>query len=57
MPKGNSNDVGVERLEQTIEQFLGKGLKKLVANFSDVQYINTVWNVSGFKTIGSGYSM
>jgi len=33
MPKGNSNSLGAERLEQTSEQFLGKVLKKLVANF------------------------
>jgi anti-anti-sigma factor len=42
MPKGYINDLGAERLEQTSEQFLGKGLKKLVVNFSDVQYINTI---------------
>ncbi len=42
MPKGYINDVGAERLEQTSEQFLGNGLKKLVVNFSEVQYINTI---------------
>ncbi|MGE5173942.1 MAG: STAS domain-containing protein [Betaproteobacteria bacterium] len=42
MPKGYINDVGAERLEQTSEQFLGDGLKKLVVNFSEVQYINTI---------------
>jgi anti-anti-sigma factor len=42
MPKGYINDLGAERLEQTSEQMLGKGLKKLVVNFSDVQFINTI---------------
>jgi anti-sigma B factor antagonist len=42
MPKGYINDLGAERLEQTSEQILGKGLKKLVVNFSDVQFINTI---------------
>ncbi len=42
MPKGYINDIGAERLEQTSEQFLGNGLKKLVVNFSEVQYINTI---------------
>jgi hypothetical protein len=47
MPKGNSNDLGSElSSKQAISSF---GLKKLVANFSDVQYINTIWNVNGFK--------
>ncbi len=41
-PKGYINDLGAECLEQTSEQFLGKGTKKLVVNFSDVQYINTI---------------
>lgn len=42
MPKGYINDLGAERLEQTSERFLGEGLKKLVVNFSDVQFINTI---------------
>jgi anti-anti-sigma factor len=42
MPKGYINDLGAERLEQTSEQMLGKGMKKLVVNFSDVQFINTI---------------
>ena len=41
-PRGYINDIGAERLESTSEQFLGDGLKKLVVNFSDVQYINTI---------------
>jgi anti-anti-sigma factor len=42
MPKGYINDLGAVRLEQTSEQFLGKGMKKLVVNFADVQFINTI---------------
>lgn len=42
LPKGYINDLGAERLEQTSEEMLGKGLKKLVVNFSDVQFINTI---------------
>jgi hypothetical protein len=49
MPQGYSNDFGAESLEQTSYQFLGKGLKKHVVNFSDAQYINTI-----FESIDSG---
>jgi len=41
-PKGYINGLGAERLEQTSEQVLGKGLKNLVVNFSEVQFINTI---------------
>ncbi len=42
MPKGYINNIGAERLESTSEEFLGHGSKKLVVNFSDVQFINTI---------------
>ena len=42
MPKGYINDMGAACLEQTSEQFLGKGSKKLVVNFSGVLFINTI---------------
>lgn len=42
MPRGYINDLGAERLEHTSEQALTKGLKKLVVNFSEVQFINTI---------------
>jgi len=42
MPKGYINDMGAERLEETSEQLLGTGSRKLVVNFSEVQYINTI---------------
>jgi anti-sigma B factor antagonist len=42
MPKGYINGMGAVSLEQTSEEFLGKGMKKLIVNFSDVQYINTI---------------
>ena len=42
MPKGYINDMGAVSLEQASEQFLGKGMKKLIVNFTDVQFINTI---------------
>jgi anti-anti-sigma factor len=42
MPKGYINNIGAERLESTCEAFVDKGSKKLVVNFSDVQFINTI---------------
>jgi len=42
MPKGYINNLGAERLESTSEAFIDKGSKKLVVNFSDVQFINTI---------------
>src|SRR5574341_1893184 len=42
MPKGYINDMGAECLEQTSEQLLGQGMKKIIVNFSDVQFINTI---------------
>ncbi len=41
-PKGYINDIGAETLEQASEQFLGKGIRKLIVNFADVQFINTI---------------
>ena len=42
MPKGYINNIGAEHLESTSEQFLDKGSKKLVVNFTEVQFINTI---------------
>jgi anti-anti-sigma factor len=42
LPQGYINDVGAECLEHTSERLLGDGLKKIVVNFSGVQYINTI---------------
>jgi len=42
MPSGYINDVGAASLERMGEQFLDDGLKKLVVNFTDVQFINTI---------------
>jgi anti-anti-sigma factor len=50
IPKGYLNDMGAEHLEQTSEQFLGSGVKKLIVNFTDVQYINTI-GISIFTSI------
>jgi anti-anti-sigma factor len=41
-PKGYVNDLGAESLEHASEQVLDKGLKKIVVNFSDMQYINSI---------------
>jgi anti-anti-sigma factor len=41
-PTGYINDLGAERLEQTSDQFLDKGLRKIVVNFSNVEHINTL---------------
>ncbi len=50
MPRGYINDLGAERLEQTSDQLLGKGVKKLIVNFTDVQFINTI-GISIFTSI------
>jgi anti-anti-sigma factor len=42
MPKGYINDMGALSLEQTSDQLLGKGVRKIIVNFSDVQFINTI---------------
>ncbi|MBA3071304.1 MAG: STAS domain-containing protein [Nitrospirae bacterium] len=42
MPKGYVNNLGAEKLEHACEQFFDKGLKKIVINFSDVQFINSI---------------
>ena len=41
-PKGYINDMGAVRLEQTSEQYLVDGVRKIIVNFSDVQFINTI---------------
>ncbi len=41
-PKGYIDDLGAVSLENISEQYLGKGTKKLVVNFSNVQFINTI---------------
>ncbi len=42
MPKGYINNIGAERLASTSEEFIDKGSKKLIVNFSEVQFINTI---------------
>jgi len=42
MPKGYINNIGAEYLETTSEELIDKGSKKLIVNFSDVQFINTI---------------
>jgi anti-anti-sigma factor len=42
MPKGYINNVGAEHLESASEKYLDSGSKKLIVNFTDVQFINTI---------------
>jgi anti-anti-sigma factor len=42
MPKGYINNIGAEHLETRSEELIDKGSKKLIVNFSDVQFINTI---------------
>jgi anti-anti-sigma factor len=41
-PKGYINNIAAEQLESTSGEFIESGSKKLVVNFSDVQFINTI---------------
>lgn len=41
-PKGYVNDMGAERLEKASDDVLDKGHKKLVVNFADMQFINSI---------------
>jgi anti-anti-sigma factor len=42
MPKGYINTIGAERLESTREELIYRGSKKLIVNFSYVQFINII---------------
>lgn len=42
MPKGYVNDLSAERMEHAYEEFIKKGLKKFVINFSDMEFINSI---------------
>lgn len=42
LPKGYVNDLGAEGLERTCEEFLSKGMRKVIINFSEIQYINSI---------------
>ena len=50
MPRGYLTDVGAHQIEKAGEQFLDRGFKKLIINFSNVELINT-HGVSVFKRI------
>lgn len=41
-PRGYVNDLGAETLEHTSEEYFGQGRKKIVINFSDMQFINSI---------------
>ena len=42
MPRGYINDIGAARLEQMSEELLDGGSRKLVVDFTEVQFINTI---------------
>ena len=42
MPKGYINSIGAKHLESASEELLDNGSKKLIVNFADVQFINTI---------------
>jgi anti-anti-sigma factor len=50
MPRGYLTDIGAHQIEKASEQFLYRGFKKLVINFSNVELINTD-GISIFKSI------
>jgi anti-anti-sigma regulatory factor len=41
MPKGYLTDIGAHQIEKASEQFLDRGFKKLIVNFSYIELINT----------------
>lgn len=41
-PRGYVDSLGAEQLDAASSQVLGRGLKKLVVNFSETQFINSV---------------
>lgn len=41
-PRGYVDNLGAERLDEASSEALGKGMKKLVVNFSETQFINSV---------------
>ena len=41
MPRGYLTDIGAHQIEKASEQFLDRGFKKLIINFSNVELINT----------------
>lgn len=50
MPRGYLTDTGAHQIEKTTEEFLNRGFKKFIVNFSDVELINTQ-GVSVFQNI------
>ena len=50
MPRGYLTDIGARQIDKASEEFLDRGFKKLVINFSGVELINT-HGISIFKSI------
>jgi stage II sporulation protein AA (anti-sigma F factor antagonist) len=49
-PRGYFTEMGAHRIEKASKQFLERGYKKIIINFSDVELINT-HGISIFKNI------
>jgi len=41
-PRGYLTDLGAHQIERASEQFLDKGYRKLIINFSSVELVNTI---------------
>ena len=50
MPRGYLTDIGAHQIAIASEEFLDRGFKKLIINFSNVELINT-HGISIFKSI------
>jgi anti-anti-sigma factor len=50
MPRGYLTDIGAHQIAKTSEEFLERGFKKFIINFSSVELINT-HGISIFKSI------
>jgi len=50
VPRGYLTDIGARQIDKASEEFLDRGFKKLVINFSGVELINT-HGISIFKSI------
>lgn len=50
LPRGYLTDIGAHQIEKACEQFLEKGFKKLIVNFTNIELINT-HGISVLKSI------